>query len=63
MQIEKDTLDNCSNLPAKSAFILHKDHLRHNMLSGQLACLSFHLKQRSSVRVLYFGCCSALVGY
>lgn len=49
MQIEKGTLDNCSNLPAKSAFILHKDHLRHNMLSGQLACLSFHLKQRSRV--------------
>lgn len=62
MRIEKGMLDNCCNLAAKSAFILGKDHLRHNMLSGRVAYLRFHVKQRARYEAPYFwGCCCSAV--
>lgn len=55
MQNEKGMFDNYSNLQAKSLFMLHKDHLKTQMLSGQLVRLGFHreTKEIKAVMIIF----------
>lgn len=63
VQNEKGMFDNYSNLPAKSPFILYRDHLRHKCCQGNLpGSLSLHWKQKSGVlEFLCIGCFSAVL--
>lgn len=52
VQNEKGMFDNYSNLPAKSPFIVHKDHLRHKCCQGNSpGCFSFHWEQKMRLKL------------
>lgn len=53
MQNEKGMFDNYSNLPAKSPFIVQKDHLRHKCCQGDLpGCFQFSLRTKDEIEAV-----------